>query len=209
MVGKAGEAHPLDPGVGGQVGGDRPGVGLVAVEPDGHGLQALQELEGVEGREGGPGVAQLDGTGPHGERPVGEVAGEHDVVERRLGLVEHREALGVLGPREPSAVDDGPTEGRAVAADELGQRMHHHVRPVVDRLEHERGGDGVVDDEGHPGVVGHLGHRFEVDDVAGRIADGLAEHGTGVVIDQRPIDSAWSSAAKRASMPRVGSTWAK
>ena len=180
MVGEAGEAHPRDPGVGGQVGGDGPGVGLVALEPHGHRLEALKEQEGVEGRQGGAGVAQLDGAGPHGEGPLGEVAGEDDTVEGRLGLVEHREAVGVVGPREPAAVDDGPAEGGAVAADELGQRVDDDIGAVLERLEHERGGHRVVDDEGHAGRMGHRGHRLEVDDVAGRVADGLAEDGAGV-----------------------------
>ena len=93
--------------------------------------EPLQQQEGVEGREGGAGVAKLDGAGPHDEGPVGEVPGEDDVVERRLGFVEHREALGVVGPREPTAVDDGATRGGAVAADELGQRVHDHVGSVL------------------------------------------------------------------------------
>ena len=164
----------------------------------------------MNGRQGGTGVAELDGAGPHDEGPLGEVPGEHHAVEGRLGLVEHREALGVLGPGEPAAVDDRAAEGRAVAADELGQRVDDDVGAVLDRLQHQRGGDGVVDDEGDAGLVGHRGHRLEVHDVAGRIADRLAEHGAGVGRrSAAPIDSARSSAAKRASIPSVGSTWAK
>ena len=185
MVGEAGEAHPGHPGVGGQVVGHGPGVGLVALEPHGHRLEALQEQEGVEGREGGAAVAQLSRAGPHGEGPLGEVAGEDDAVEGGLGLVEHREAVGMVGPREPAAVHDGPTEGGAVAADELGQRVDDHVGPVLEGLEHERRGHRVVHDEGHAGRMGHRGHGLEVDDVAGRVADGLAEDGAGVLVDER------------------------
>jgi hypothetical protein len=52
--------------------------------------------------------------------------------------------------------------------------------------------------------MGHGGHGLEVHDVAGRVADGLAEDGAGVLVDEGAIDSARSSTAKRASMPRVG-----
>ncbi len=63
--------------------------------------------------------------------------------------------------------------------------MHDHIGPVVERFQHERGGDGIVHDQRHAGVMGHPGDRFQVDDIAGRIADGLAEHRAGAVIDQR------------------------
>ena len=86
MVGEAGEAHPGHPGVGGQVVGHGPGVGLVALEPHGHRLEALEKQECVEGGEGGAAVAQLGGAGPHGEGPFGEVAGEDDAVEGGLGV---------------------------------------------------------------------------------------------------------------------------
>ena len=46
-------------------------------------------------------------------------------------------------------------------------------------------GDGVVGDQRHAGGVGHRGHGFEVDDVAGRIADRLEEDGAGSIVDQR------------------------
>ncbi len=71
-----------------------------------------------------------------------------------------------------------------MAADEFGQRVDDHVGPVLEGLEHERRRHGVVHDEWHPGRVGHLGHGFEVHDVAGRVADGFAEDGAGVLVDE-------------------------
>ena len=51
-------------------------------------------------------------------------------------------------------------------------------------LEAHGRGHGVVDDERHPVAVGGVGHRLDVDHVAGRVADALAENGLGLVVDQ-------------------------
>ena len=55
---------------------------------------------------------------------------------------------------------------------------------MVEGFEHQRGGDGVVGDQRHPGGVGHRGDSFEVDDIAGRVADRLEEDGAGPLVDQ-------------------------
>ena len=77
-----------------------------------------------------------------------------------------------------------PPMGRAMAAEELGQRMHDDVRAVVDRPHQDRRGYGVVDDQRHAVPMRHFGQRLDVADVAGRIADALAEHRAGVLVDQ-------------------------
>src|SRR2546430_17600695 len=41
-----------------------------------------------------------------------------------------------------------------------------------------------VDDQRHPRAMRHFGHRLQVADIAGGIADRLAEHGTGALIDE-------------------------
>ena len=106
-------------------------------------------------------------------------------MEGGLGLVEARKPVGVLGPGKCASVDDGAAEGRAVTPDELRQRMDDDVGSMVDRLEHQWRGDGVVGDQGHAGGVRHRGDGFEIDDVTGRITDRLEEDGAGSIIDQR------------------------
>ncbi len=66
----------------------------------------------------------------------------------------------------------------------LGQRVHHDVRPELDRLHQHRRGHGVVHYHGHPVGVRHRRDDFEVGDVAGRVTDGLAEDCRGPVVDQ-------------------------
>ncbi len=65
--------------------------------------------------------------------------------------------------------------------------MDGNVGAVVERLEQDRGGDRVVDDQRHAVAMRDLCQSFDVADVAGGIADGLGEHGLGVIVDQ-PFD---------------------
>jgi hypothetical protein len=69
-----------------------------------------------------------------------------------------------------TAVDDEAADGGAVAADELGGRVHHDVGAVLERPDEPRGGDGVVDDERHAVGVGDLA---DADDVEPRRSSGL------------------------------------
>ncbi len=57
---------------------------------------------------------------------------------------------------------------------------------MLNRLQHKRGGNRVVDDQGHSGSVRHTSHCFKVHDVASGISDGLAEDGACSIVDQRP-----------------------
>ena len=92
--------------------------------------------------------------------------------------------LGVLGPGKASAVDDGAAERGAVAAEKFRQRVDGDVGAVVERLQQDRRGNGVVDDQRHAMTMRDVGQRFDVADVAGGIADGFGEHGFGVFVDQ-------------------------
>ena len=59
------------------------------------------------------------------------------------GLEQLRERAVV--PGEFAAVDDDAADGRAVPADELGGRMHHDIRAVLDGPAQIRRGESVVD----------------------------------------------------------------
>ena len=64
---------------------------------------------------------------------------------------------GMLLSRGTAAVDDGAAERRAVAAHELGQRMHDDVGAVFDRPQQDRRRDRVVDDQRHAVPVRDVG----------------------------------------------------
>ena len=51
----------------------------------------------------------------------------------------------------------------AVAADQLGHRVHDEGRPQLDRPAEQRG-ERVIDHQGHAGLAGDPGNRFEVGD---------------------------------------------
>ncbi len=90
----------------------------------------------------------------------------------------------MLPPREPAAVHDDSAHGRAVAAHELRQRVHHDVGAVIDRPKQDRGRDRVIDDQRHAVGVSDLRERLDVADVARGGADAFAIDGARVVIDQ-------------------------
>ena len=115
---------------------------------------------------------------------VGEIGRISNAVERRLRVDHDREPVGVIGPREGAAVDDDAAERGAVAADELRQRVDHHVGPVTERFEQERRRDRIVRDDRNAARVGSIGHGGQINHVARWVADGLAEHGLRSVVDQ-------------------------
>jgi len=66
--------QPLDARVGSQVPRYGPRVRFVALEPDGQGLEALEEEEGAERGKRRPAVAQADRATSHGIGGLGETA---------------------------------------------------------------------------------------------------------------------------------------
>ena len=162
----------------------------------------------LERRQHRAGGALIDAAAARDIGAGAEMIGIDEAVIGRVRRAEHREALRVLLPGKLAAVDDDAAHGRAVAAHELGQRMHHDVGAVLDRPQQDRRRDRVVDDQRHAVPVRDVGERLDVADVAGRIADALAEQRAGLVVDQLLDGGGVSAAAKRTSMPWRGSTWA-
>jgi hypothetical protein len=70
-----------------------------------------------------------------------------------------------------------------VSADKLRQRVHRDVGSVLERIEERRRGDGVIDDQRQPVLVGHGRDALEVIDVALGVADGFGVEQAGVLID--------------------------
>ncbi len=159
------------------------GVADVAFHAERKRLDALDDLEGVERADGRTEVTQqLDSclgderTGTE-HRPVGES------VIARVGLVVVGVTIGV-GEVERAAVDDGAGNGRPVAAEELGCRVHDDVGAPLERTDEVGRGDGVVDHERNAGLVGDTGDHLDVEDRVLRVADGLAVEELGVGADR-------------------------
>ncbi len=62
---------------------------------------------------------------------------------------------------------------RTVAADKFRRRMNDDVRAMFDRSHEVRARECVVDDERNAVLMGDFRHRFDVQNVAARIADRL------------------------------------
>ena len=99
----------------------------------------------------------------------------------RLG--QGRELARHLGPVELAAFDDHTAEGGAVAADELGGGLDHHVGAVLQRAEQVRSGEGVVHDHRQVMLVGDFGDCLEVRQISVRVAEGLEVDELGVLLD--------------------------
>ena len=73
-----------------------------------------------------------------------------------------------------------PPTACAVAVHILGGGVGDDVRAPLEGAAVDRGGEGVVHDQGHAVGVGGLGELLDVQHRQGGVGNGLAEHGLGV-----------------------------
>ena len=99
----------------------------------------------------------------------------------RLGQSRELARNGV--PVELAAFDDHTTQSGAVAADELGGGLDHHVGAVLQRAEQVRSGEGVVHDHRQVMLVGDFGDCLEVRQISVRVAEGLEVDELGILLD--------------------------
>ncbi len=88
-------------------------------------------------------------------------------------------------PVKAAAVHNDAAQGGAVAADELGGGVDHHVRAVLNGPDQVGGAEGVVNDQGQAVPVSNGRHGVDVGDIAVGIAQGLNKNGLGIVLDRR------------------------
>src|SRR5205809_614479 len=93
-------------------------------------FQALQKQERIERAERGSEITQPFHTRLHDVGEVAESFVETYSVIALARLQKLRKSPAI--PREAPAVHDHAADRRAVPADELGRRMHHNVRAVLD-----------------------------------------------------------------------------
>ena len=143
---EAGVRHPRDVGAFLEVLRERERVLGVPLGAERQRLEADQQLLGAEGVEARAQVAQHLDAGADSKGDGAERVPELEPVVAVRGLDHLGEALGVLAPVELAAVDDDARNGRAVAADPLGRRVHDDVGAVVDGTDEIAAGTkGVVD----------------------------------------------------------------
>lgn len=175
---------PGDVGMAVQKGRDPLRVGQMLLDPQGQRLQPLKQQEDVERTDRGAGVPQPLHARFRDIGQFAELLVKPDSVVAFVGLGEAGELA--VAPIEPPAVHDQAADGGAVPADVLRRGMDDDVRPMLDRPDQVRRSERVVDDEGNAALVGDCRHRFDIDQVDARVADGLDEDRFRPVRDGRP-----------------------
>src|SRR5262249_7234473 len=137
-------------------------------------LDAGEYEKGIEWRERRSDVPQGQYAASDGESKVAEGLVQNDTVIFRARFAEHRVAL-FARPVEGAAIDDNPADRVAVAAEKLGQRMHHNVGAVVDRLAEIGRRKGVVDDQRDARALSDFGDCLDIGDHAAWIGDRFDE----------------------------------
>ena len=155
----------------------------VAFDSQGQGFGALQQQEGRERGQGGAGVAQQDGAHAGHEGGAAEGLIEVQAMVGRIRLGQGRELARHFGPVELAAFHDHAAEGGAVAADELGGRVHHDVCAVLDGTDEVRSAEGIVNDQRQAVLVGYGGNGVDIRDIAVGVAQSFQIDGLGVGLD--------------------------
>ncbi len=177
--GSDGWTHPIHGLALGQEIEHRRGVLHVALHAQRQGLDALQQVEGIGRRQAGAEIAQALGARPHDEGGRAELLAEDDAVIAGIGLGDGGKLAG--GRKvETAAVDDDAADGDAVAADPLGDGMHHDVGAELDRPAEIGRCEGVVDQQRNAGGMGDVGDLRDVEHLETGIADGLGDDQPGL-----------------------------
>ena len=87
-------------------------------------------------------------------------------------------------PVEYAAVNQDAGDGGAVAAHVLGHGVQDDIAAVLNRAAEGGRGHSIVDDDRYAVGVRHIRNRPQVRDIAGRVANGLAENSRCFAIDQ-------------------------
>ena len=143
-------------------------------------LHSLQQYECVERRNCCTSVTQQDGTytGYEGSRS-GHIC-KHRTMITRVWLSQSRELVGICFPVEFSAVYDNSSKRCAMSTQELGSRMHHDVRSVLDRTDHVWGAKRVVNDQWYVVTMSHFSYSINVSYSRIRVSECLSKYRLGV-----------------------------
>ena len=86
-------------------------------------------------------------------------------------------------PVEPAPVNQQAADDDAVAAQELGSRVHDQVRPQLQRLQQVGRGESRVHQQRQLRGMGDGGYRLDVQYIQARVANGLGKDQAGIVTD--------------------------
>ena len=157
------------------------GVFAVAGHTDMEGFQSqIQNVAVHGGRDGAQVTHELSGALGDKGSGLTELFGVGDAVVALVRGGKTGELVGVSHPVELAAVYDDTAHGGVVAVHVLGGGVGHNVRPPLDGLAVDGGGEGVVDDQRYAVGVGGSGEALDIQHDQGGVGDALTEHHLGV-----------------------------
>ena len=133
----------------------------------------LRRLDGTE-------VAHELGGSLRDEGALAESLRVGEAVVARIRFGEALELVVMGFPVEVAAIDDAAAHSRSMAVHVLGGGVRHDVHAEFNRAAENRGRERVVHDHRHAVLVGDVGKTLEVQNLAGRVRDSLAEEALGV-----------------------------
>ena len=174
MIGKACIIHPRHTGIFRQPLGHRQSVVAMPLHAKPQRFHARQKQKGVERRNGWPQIAQAQNPCRNGQCHRPESLVQLDAIIRRIGFGKQR--IGTTGrPIEIASVNQRATHRIAMPANEFGERMHHHIGPVFERLHQIGCGQRVIHNQRHARLFRHRRNRLNIRDAPTRIGDGFDE----------------------------------
>ena len=160
------------------------GVLRVPFQPQRERLDALQQQKRRKGRERRAGIPQQNRPDIGNKRRSAGRLREGDAVVAGVWRGNGRVVAGCR-PIELAAVHDDAAQRCAVAAQELGRRMHDDIRPMLDGPQQIERAEGVIHDQGQAVGVRQPGQRVDIRDIAVGVAQRLDIEGAGVWSDGR------------------------
>ena len=154
----------------------------MAFHAQGQGLQPLEQKKRAHRSQRSAHIPQQNrpdsgdkGGGPH-------VLGKADSVVAGVGFGESGKFTG-RHPVEAPAVHDNAAQGGSVSSDELGGRVHHNIRAVLNGTDQVRRSKGIVDHQGNAAAMGNISDGADIGYVGIGIAQSLDKHPLGVLPD--------------------------
>ena len=186
VAGKTGEGDALHLRAVLQEFGDRLAVFAVPRHADMKGLQAQVQKKGVlRGLDASEVAHQLRRRLGDEGASLPELLRVSDPVIGIIRRAESRVLVRVGHPVELSGIHDGAAHCRAVAVHVLGGGVGDDIRAPLDGTAVHRRREGVVHHQRNAVGMGHLRELLDVKDRQGRVGDGLAEHGSGILLKRR------------------------
>src|ERR1700719_1135902 len=104
----------------------------MALHPERHRLNPLEQQKTIKGGQCGAGISLANCATPCDIRGCAKLLRVDHPVIRRLWLIQHVKAYGMLAPQKFSAIHNYSAQRCAMPSHEFRHGVHYHVRAVFD-----------------------------------------------------------------------------